>query len=82
MGVSYFVQHPDRMSSADAPGIVGIGKLRPTRPPSTTTSSTVRSVVKTVGAKSFGSDASRYRGGSSEEETDITHEYTKNCGKS
>ena len=77
MGVSYFVHHPDKMSSADAPGIVGIGKLRPTRPPSTTISSTVRSVVKKVEAKAFGSDTSKYVAGSSEEETDITHEYTK-----
>lgn len=68
--VSYFVNHPDKMSSAKSPGIVGIGKMRPTKPPS------MKSTIKVVGNKSLTSNMSRHVA-SSENEMDIIHEHTK-----
>lgn len=68
--VSYFVNHPDKMLSANSPGIVGIGKMRPTKPPS------MKSTIKAVGNKSLTSNISRHVA-SSENEMDIIHEHTK-----
>lgn len=68
--VSYFVNHPDKMLSANSPGIVGIGKMRPTKPPS------LQSTIKAVGNKSSTSNISRHVA-SSENEMDIIHEHPK-----